>query len=46
MGAGQTGPTTHSRIPQLSAGYHGQTYYFCSEVDRDEFKKNPQKYVK
>jgi len=32
--------------PQLSAGYQGQTYYFCSKTDRDEFKKNPQKYVK
>jgi len=32
--------------PQLSAGYQGQTYYFCSKVDRDAFKKNPQKYVK
>jgi YHS domain-containing protein len=32
--------------PELSAAYKGQTYYFCTKRDRDEFKKNPQKYVK
>jgi YHS domain-containing protein len=32
--------------PQLSATYHGQTFYFCSNRDRDTFRKNPAKYVK
>ena len=32
--------------PDLSAAYQGETYYFCTKRDRDEFKSNPQKYVK
>ena len=32
--------------PKLSTGYKGETYYFCSRTDLDEFKKNPEKYVK
>ena len=32
--------------PELSATYQGETYYFCTKRDRDEFKSNPQKYVK
>ena len=32
--------------PELSADYKGQPYYFCTKRDRDEFKRNPQKYVK
>ena len=32
--------------PDLSATYQGETYYFCTKRDRDEFKSNPQKYVK
>ena len=32
--------------PNLSAEYKGKTYYFCSNADRDKFKKNPEKYVK
>jgi YHS domain-containing protein len=32
--------------PNLSAEYDGKTYYFCSNADRDKFKKNPQKYIK
>jgi YHS domain-containing protein len=32
--------------PELSAQYKGRIYYFCSKADRDEFKKNPGKYVK
>jgi YHS domain-containing protein len=32
--------------PKLSAEYEGTTYYFCSNADRDKFKKNPHKYVK
>ena len=32
--------------PNLSTTYKGETYYFCSKTDLDEFKKNPEKYVK
>ena len=32
--------------PELSAAYKGNTYYFCTKADRDEFKKNPGRYVK
>ena len=32
--------------PQLSAEYKGETYYFCSNRDKDLFKSNPSKYVK
>ena len=32
--------------PKLSSAYKGETYYFCSKADLDEFKKNPEKYVK
>jgi YHS domain-containing protein len=31
--------------PQLSAEYRGMTYYFCSKADRDQFRKDPAKYV-
>jgi YHS domain-containing protein len=32
--------------PNLSAGYKGETYYFCSKADMEKFKKEPEKYVK
>jgi YHS domain-containing protein len=32
--------------PKLSAEYDGVTYYFCSNADKEKFKKNPQKYVR
>jgi len=32
--------------PQLSASHKGETYHFCSKADAEEFKKNPEKYVK
>lgn len=32
--------------PKLSANYKGETYYFCSRVDMEKFKQEPQKYVK
>ncbi len=32
--------------PNLSTTYKGETYYFCTKTDLDEFKKNPEKYVK
>ena len=32
--------------PALSAAYKGETYYFCSKADMDQFKKSPEKYVK
>jgi YHS domain-containing protein len=28
-----------------SAGYQGQTYYFCSQPDLNTFKNNPEKYA-
>ncbi len=31
---------------ELSASYKGETYYFCSKADAEEFKKNPDKYAK
>jgi Cu+-exporting ATPase len=32
--------------PELSAAHKGETYYFCSRADMEEFKKNPDKYAK
>lgn len=32
--------------PELSASHKGETYYFCSRADMEEFKKNPDKYAK
>jgi len=32
--------------PELSASHKGETYYFCSKADAEEFKKNPEKYAK
>jgi YHS domain-containing protein len=32
--------------PEMSAEYKGRVFYFCSKTDRDEFRKNPGKYVK
>lgn len=32
--------------PDLTARHDGETYYFCSKRDAQEFKKNPEKYVK
>jgi P-type Cu+ transporter len=32
--------------PELSANFKGETYYFCSKTDMDQFKKAPEKYVK
>lgn len=34
--------------PQQAAGkseYQGQTYYFCSSSDKQQFEQNPQQYV-
>ncbi|HET9217136.1 MAG TPA: YHS domain-containing protein [Terriglobia bacterium] len=30
--------------PELSYAYKGDTYYFCSNRDKDLFKANPAKY--
>jgi YHS domain-containing protein len=30
----------------MAADYNGKTYYFCCAGCPDEFKKNPEKYVK
>ena len=32
--------------PGLSAGHKGETYYFCSKTDMEQFKKSPEKYAK
>jgi YHS domain-containing protein len=32
--------------PDLSYTYKGETYYFCSNRDKDLFKANPGKYPK
>jgi YHS domain-containing protein len=32
--------------PKLSTSFKGETYYFCSKADLDEFKKTPDKFVK
>lgn len=32
--------------PALSAEHKGQTYYFCMKADMEEFKKNPEKFMK
>jgi YHS domain-containing protein len=34
------------KVAELSVAYKGQTYYFCSNRDRDLFKANPDKYLK
>ena len=31
--------------PALSTTYKGETYYFCSKVDMEKFKKTPEKYL-
>lgn len=28
------------------ASYQGKNYYFCSREDREEFQKNPEKFIK
>ena len=32
--------------PELSTQHKGETYYFCMKADLEEFKKNPEKYLK
>ena len=32
--------------PELSVAHRGETYYFCLKVDMEEFKANPDKYIK
>jgi YHS domain-containing protein len=32
--------------PELSAHHNGRVYHFCSKSDRDQFRKDPRKYVK
>ena len=34
------------KVAGLSAEYKGETYYFCSNRDKDLFKANPSKYIK
>ena len=37
---------TVDKNPELSAAYKGETYYFCTRADMEQFKKSPEKYVK
>jgi Cu+-exporting ATPase len=37
---------TVEKVAELSYSYKGETYYFCSNKDRDNFKSNPEKYLK
>lgn len=42
-------PICHMEIPKYmkdTAVYKGKTYGFCNSMCKDEFKKNPKKYVK
>lgn len=42
-------PVCHMMVdkdPDLSATFKGETYYFCSKKDMEEFKKTPEKYAK
>jgi YHS domain-containing protein len=32
--------------PKLSMSYKGESYFFCSRADMDEFRKAPDKYKK
>jgi YHS domain-containing protein len=32
--------------PKLSTTFKGETYYFCSKADMDEFKKTPDKFAR
>ena len=34
------------KAAELSVSYKGETYYFCSNRDKDLFKASPSKYVK
>lgn len=34
------------KVAELSVAHKGETYYFCSNRDRDLFKANPSKYLK
>ena len=34
------------KVAELSSPYKGETYYFCSNRDKDLFKANPSKYLK
>ena len=29
-----------------TSNYKGQTYYFCSQADKEAFDRSPEKYVK
>ncbi len=31
---------------EFKEGHGGETYYFCSENDQKEFRKNPSQYLK
>lgn len=39
-----SGKVTSANAPR--ATYEGQTYYFCSESDKEKFQKGPEKFIK
>ena len=46
--ATQTCPVCGMEVDTHTApvtSYHGRTYYFCSESDRDKFEADPGRYV-
>jgi len=44
-----TDPVCGMQVTRDTAGgqstYQGEIYYFCSMADKEEFDKNPEKYV-
>jgi len=41
-------PVCGMQVDETSASslkYEGQTYYFCSEVCREEFENDPEEYI-
>ncbi len=43
---GMTVDASAAKLDNLVATYNGKNYYFCSASDKDNFLKDPQKYIK
>lgn len=41
-----TGEKVNPATAKLKTAYKGKTYYFCCPGCPEEFKKNPEKYIK
>jgi YHS domain-containing protein len=37
--------TVNPREAAATADYQARTYYFCSEECKEEFERNPQRYI-